>query len=202
MLAEKYADRIASIRAKYPDLRSTVMPLLYIAQEEYGGLNDGALREVAHLCDLDPTEVKTIAGFYTMYWEEGRQAQRGYGFKGDGKKGKYWLQVCTDLPCALRGADQFYAQLKDYLGLADGGTTEDGLFTVEHAIVSHHLGHPEPVLSEHPRSSFGLCNAVRFELPPCLHRRFITPKGEREYFAGFAKTFKAFNGNKSINFIE
>lgn len=134
MLAEKYADRIASIRAKYPDLRSTVMPLLYIAQEEYGGLNDGALREVAHLCDLDPTEVKTIAGFYTMYWEEGRQAQRGYGFKGDGKKGKYWLQVCTDLPCALRGADQFYAQLKDYLGVADGGTTEDGLFTVEHVM--------------------------------------------------------------------
>ncbi len=134
MIAEKYAGQIEKIRNKYPDLRSTVMPLLYIAQDEYGGLNDVALAEVAELCDLDPTEVKTIAGFYTMYWEEGRQRERGYGNKGDGKKGKYWLQVCTDLPCALRGADEFYAALKEYLGVGEGGTTDDGLFTVEHVM--------------------------------------------------------------------
>lgn len=66
MLAEKYAERIEKVRSKYPDKRSTVMPLLYIAQEAYGGLTDDSLREVADLCDLDPTEVKTIAGFYTM----------------------------------------------------------------------------------------------------------------------------------------
>lgn len=125
MLAEKYADKIAKIRSKYPDLRSTVMPLLYIAQEEYGGLDESSLREVAELCDLDPTEVKTIAGFYTMYWEND---EKGY------KKGKYWLQVCTDLPCALRGADQFFEQLLDHLGVEDGGTTEDGMFTVEHVM--------------------------------------------------------------------
>lgn len=134
MLAEKYADRIEKIRSKYPDKRSTVMPLLYLAQEEYNGLSDSALREVADLCDLDPTEVKTIAGFYTMYWEEEAQQRKGYGFQGDGKKGRYWLQVCTDLPCALRGADQFYADLKAELGLEDGTTTEDGLFTVEHVM--------------------------------------------------------------------
>lgn len=134
MIAEKYAERIKKIRAKYPDLRSTVMPLLYIAQEEYGGLTDDSLKEVAALCDLDPTEVKTIAGFYTMYWEEGERADQGHGHKGDGKKGKYWLQVCTDLPCALRGADEFYEELKAYLGVADGGTSEDGLFTVEHVM--------------------------------------------------------------------
>lgn len=134
MLAEKYADRIAKIRSKYPDLRSTVMPLLYLAQEEYNGLNDNALREVADLCSLDPTEVKTIAGFYTMYWEEGKQREQGHGYQGDGKKGRYWLQVCTDLPCALRGADEFYEQLKDYLGVQEGGTTPDGMFTVEHVM--------------------------------------------------------------------
>jgi NADH:ubiquinone oxidoreductase subunit E len=134
VLAEKYQDRITKIRSKYPDLRSTVMPLLYLAQEEYGGLNQNALREVAELCDLDPTEVKTIAGFYTMYWEEDEQAEHGHGYKGDGKKGKYWLQVCTDLPCALRGADAFHKELKAHLGVEEGGTTEDGLFTVEHVM--------------------------------------------------------------------
>ncbi len=60
----------------------------------------------------------SIAGFYTMYSET--------------PKGKYWLQVCTDLPCALRGADQFYAGLLEMLGVPHGGITDDELFTVEH----------------------------------------------------------------------
>ncbi|MBN1678760.1 MAG: NAD(P)H-dependent oxidoreductase subunit E [Anaerolineae bacterium] len=117
MLAEKHADRINKIFAKYPDKRSGVMDLLYLAQEEYGWLTEDALREVADLVDIDPTQAHSIAGFYTMFSEK--------------PKGKYWLQVCTDLPCALRGADTFYRELCAYLGVEDGGTTDDGLFTVE-----------------------------------------------------------------------
>ena len=119
VLAEKYPERIKQIFAKYPDKRSAVMPLLYLAQEEYGWLTEEALREVAVLCDIDPTQARSIAGFYTMFSEK--------------PKGKYWLQVCTDLPCALRGADQFFHDLCEYLGVdpEHGGTTDDGLFTVE-----------------------------------------------------------------------
>ena len=117
MLAEKYADRIEKIFSKYPDKRSAIMPLLYLAQEEYGWLPAEALREVAELCDVDPTQARSIAGFYTMFSEK--------------PKGEYWLQICTDLPCALKGADAFYQGLLDYLGVEDGGTTQDGLFTVE-----------------------------------------------------------------------
>jgi NADH-quinone oxidoreductase subunit E len=117
VLAEKYAERIENIFTKYPDKRSAIMPLLYIAQEEYGWLPEDALIEVAELCDVDPTQAHSIAGFYTMYRET--------------PKGKYWLQVCTDFPCALRGADDFYKALCEYLDVEDGGTTEDGLFTVE-----------------------------------------------------------------------
>jgi NADH-quinone oxidoreductase subunit E len=113
-------NRLEKIFAKYPDKRSAVMPLLYIAQEQYGWLPEEAIIKVADWCDMDPTQVKSIAGFYTMYSER--------------PKGGYWLQVCTDLPCALRGADEFYAQLKDYLDVEDGGTTEDGMFTVEHVM--------------------------------------------------------------------
>src|SRR5688572_9634671 len=69
MLAQKYADRIANAFAKYPDKRSAVMPLLYIAQEEYGWVSPEGITEVAQLCDMDPTQVKSIAGFYTMYSE-------------------------------------------------------------------------------------------------------------------------------------
>ncbi len=117
MLAEKYPEHIQKIFSKYPDKRSGIMDLLYLAQEEYGWLPEEALREVADLCEVDPTQAQSIAGFYTMYSEK--------------PKGKYWLQVCTDLPCALRGAEKFYRDLCDLLGVEDGGTTEDGLFTVE-----------------------------------------------------------------------
>jgi NADH-quinone oxidoreductase subunit E len=119
-LAEKYAERIKTTLAKYPDKRSAVMPMLYIAQEEYGWVSPEGIQEVAEICDMDPTQVKSIAGFYTMYSEQ--------------PKGKYWLQVCTDLACALCGADKFYEDLKAELDVEDGGTTEDGMFTVEHVM--------------------------------------------------------------------
>lgn len=119
-LLEKYADRIEHHLSKYPDKRSAVMPLLYIAQEEYGYLPSEAFVQVGELCEMDPTQVKSIAGFYTMYRES--------------PKGKYWLQVCTDLACALRGADEFHHDLLDHLGIEEGGTTEDGMFTVEHVM--------------------------------------------------------------------
>lgn len=117
---QKYAQRIQHHFDKYPDPRSAVMPLLYIAQEEYGWVNDEAVAEVAQLCDMDPTQVRSIAGFYTMYSEK--------------SKGKYWLQVCCDLACALRGADEFHHELLHELHIEEGGTTSDGLFTVEHVM--------------------------------------------------------------------
>lgn len=120
MIADKYADQIARIFAKYPDRRSAVMALLFIAQAEYGYVTNDAIIEVADLCRIDPTQVRSIAGFYTMYSEK--------------PKGKYWLQVCTDLSCALVGADKFHHDLLDHLGIEEGGTTEDGLFTAEHVM--------------------------------------------------------------------
>lgn len=117
---KKYAKRIEATFSKYPDKRSAVMPMLYLAQEEYGWVSPEGIEEVAALCEMDSTQVKSIAGFYTMYSEK--------------PKGKYWLQVCTDLACALRGADEFHKQLKEHLGVQEGGTTADEMFTVEHVM--------------------------------------------------------------------
>ena len=119
-LTEKYAAQIEKTFTKYPDKRSAVMTMLYIAQEEYGWVTPESIVEVAEICEIDPTQVKSIAGFYTMYSEK--------------PKGKYWLQVCTDLACALRGAEKFHKELKAELGVEEGGTTDDGLFTVEHVM--------------------------------------------------------------------
>lgn len=120
MLAEKYKDRIAKALSKYPDKRSAVMPVLYIAQEEYGYLTPEAMQEVADICEMTLTQVKSIAGFYTMYFEK--------------PKGKFHLQVCTDLPCALRGAEAFLEELKAYLDIEEGEITPDGLFSIEHVM--------------------------------------------------------------------
>lgn len=117
MLAEKYADEIQAVLAKYPDKRSAVLPLMYLAQEEYGFMSREAMRDVAGVLDLDPTEVLSLAGFYTLFYEE--------------PVGKYVLEICNDLPCALRGADDFVEMACEKLGVELDGTTEDGMFTVK-----------------------------------------------------------------------
>ena len=119
LLAEKYAAEIQSIIARYPPehKRSAVMPLLYLAQSEYGYVTPGAMGEVAELLGLEPTQVASIVGFYSLYY--------------DRPGGRHRIQICTDLPCALRGADQFVEKLCQNLGVKLGETTADGMFTVE-----------------------------------------------------------------------
>jgi NADH-quinone oxidoreductase subunit E len=117
MLAEQYPDEVKAIFAKYPSKRSAVMPLLYLAQREGGYIQKESMQEIAAMLELDVTEVAAIVGFYTMYHDE--------------KAGKYRMQVCNDLPCALRGADKFLENLCENLGIKVGETTPDGLITLE-----------------------------------------------------------------------
>ena len=116
-LIEKYSSEVRAIFAKYPVKRSAVMPLLYLAQREAGFISKESMAEIAVLLELDVTEVASIVGFYSLYHDE--------------KAGKYRMQVCTDLPCALRGADKFLEALCGNLGIRVGETTPDGLVTLE-----------------------------------------------------------------------
>lgn len=118
-LQKKYSNEIEAILAKYPAerRRSAVMPLLYLAQANDGRVTRQAAGEIAEILGMGVTEVASIIGFYTLFHlEEG---------------GRYRIQVCNDLPCALRGADQFLEELSERLGIAEGETTDDGLFTLE-----------------------------------------------------------------------
>ncbi len=118
-LAEKYPTEVKQILAKYPPegKRSAVMPLLYLAQREEGYITKAAMQDIAQLLDITETDIAAIIGFYTLYHDK--------------KEGKYRMQVCTDLPCALRGADQFMDNLCGSLGIKVGETTADGLITLE-----------------------------------------------------------------------
>jgi NADH-quinone oxidoreductase E subunit len=118
-LAEKYPKEVKQILAKYPPeyKRSAVMPLLHLAQREEGYVTKAAMTDIARALDITETEVASIIGFYTLYHDE--------------KAGKYRMQVCTDLPCALRGADKFLESLCGNLGIKVGETTPDGTVTLE-----------------------------------------------------------------------
>lgn len=119
MLAEKYQAEIDQILKKYPpdQKRAAVLPLLYLAQREDGVITKAAIVEVAALLDLDETQVGALIGFYTLLHDK--------------PGGKIRIQVCTDLPCALRGAEKFAEELCENLGVRIGETTEDGFVTVE-----------------------------------------------------------------------
>ena len=120
-LLEKYSNEIQVILANYPADRagkhSAVMPLLYLAQRENGYITQDAISQIAEICEVSTTDVASLIGFYTLYHDE--------------PSGKFLIQVCTDLPCALRGADEFLEKLCENLGIKVGETTPDGMVKVE-----------------------------------------------------------------------
>lgn len=117
MLAEKYPNEIQALLTRFPDRKSAVLHLMHLAQNEYGYLSSEAMHEVAHILKLDPTHVLSLAGFYSLFYEE--------------PVGHYVLEICNDLACALRGADEFVEMASDKLGIPVEGTTDDGLFTLK-----------------------------------------------------------------------
>ena len=118
-LEKTHPKEVKQILSKYPPegKRSAVMPLLFLAQREEGYITKSAMQDIAQILDMTETEVASIVGFYTLYH--------------DTKAGKYRMQVCTDLPCALRGSDEYLEKLCEDLGIQVGETTPDGLVTLE-----------------------------------------------------------------------
>src|SRR5437867_6310871 len=116
MLIEKHKDKITEILARYPEKRAALLPLLWLAQEEFGHVSEGAMKEIAGVLDLTPPQVYETVTFYTML---NRQPI-----------GKFHIQVCRSLMCALVGTEQLLGWIHAMLGIKPGQTTPDGLFTL------------------------------------------------------------------------
>ena len=115
------ADRRATLDdllTRYPPdrKRSAVLAALYLVQEQQGYLTANAMRHVAGILDLTPAEVEDVATYYVMFFKE--------------KVGKYVLQVCRTLSCALAGAERVTEALSAKLGIAPGETDPSGMFTL------------------------------------------------------------------------
>ena len=122
MLSEKSKQLLAEKLTHYPPDRkaSAVIYACYLAQQDSGYVTQQDAREIADLLGMDSTDVLGVVGFYSLLYEE--------------PVGKYVIHFCNDLPCALRGADQFLTLLEAKLGVKAGETTPDGLFTLEPAM--------------------------------------------------------------------
>ncbi|MBV6458087.1 MAG: NADH-quinone oxidoreductase subunit E [Fimbriimonadaceae bacterium] len=110
---------LEQLKGHYPDLKSCILPALWIAQREYGGVLPGeAIAEVAHRLERSYVEVEGVATFYTMY-------NTGHD------PGRHKIEVCTCLTCQVCGAYKIADYLKQKLGVGFGQTTSDGVFFLE-----------------------------------------------------------------------
>ena len=116
MLNETHKAEIDDILSRYPVKRSALLPLLYLAQREQGYITEAAMQEIAGMLKLTPPQVYETATFYTML-----------NLK---PVGKFHLQVCKSLMCALVGSDTVIGWISAKLGIKPGETTPDKLFTL------------------------------------------------------------------------
>ncbi len=116
MFTEENLRRVEEIKKRYPKPMAALLPVLWIAQEQFGWISEEVMHYVAGLLDLPYNHVLGVVTFYTMY---NRQPV-----------GKYHIQVCANVSCMLRGSDNLIEHLEHRLGINVGGTTSDRLFTL------------------------------------------------------------------------
>jgi NADH-quinone oxidoreductase E subunit len=109
--------QIAELLPKYPNKMAACLPTLWIAQEQFGWISDDVMRLVAQRLELPLTHIYGVVSFYTMYNREPR--------------GRYHVQVCTNVGCMLRDAYDVLRQFEQALGIGCGETSDDGLFTLD-----------------------------------------------------------------------
>jgi NADH:ubiquinone oxidoreductase subunit E len=111
------AARIQKLRRQYPNPKSAVLPALRLAQEEHGGwLSPEAIHEVADALDVTPAYCVSIASFYDQFYLE--------------PVGQTHVEICTNVSCALAGAQQVLEAFERELGVSAGSTSQDGTFTL------------------------------------------------------------------------
>jgi NADH-quinone oxidoreductase subunit E len=116
--SEATEERAREIISRYPQKRSAVMPLLYLAMAEDGYLTNEGMEEVARWVGITPAQVHAVASFYTMYKRE--------------PTGRYLISCCTSISCMLLGGDDILHAVEDESGVPHGETDSEGFLSVEH----------------------------------------------------------------------
>lgn len=115
--SDEFEQRFAEMVTHYPTKRSVLVPTLLYAQDEVGYVSDDVISELAKRLDLTELDVRNVISYYSMLTTKPR--------------GKYNVQVCTNIACMLRGGEELFDHCKKKLGIGHKGTTADGLFSLE-----------------------------------------------------------------------
>ncbi len=115
--SEQFETRFAEMVTHYPTKRSALVPTLLYAQDEIGFLSDEVIEELAQRLSLTDLEVRNVISYYSMLTTKAR--------------GKYNVQVCTNIACMLVGGEELLKHCKKKLGVKDKGTTADQMFSLE-----------------------------------------------------------------------
>jgi NADH-quinone oxidoreductase subunit E len=115
--SQEFEARFAEMLGHYPTKRSVLVPTLLYAQDEVGFLSDEVVLEIASRLELTELDVRNVISYYSMLTTKPR--------------GKYNVQVCTNIACMLRGGEELYAHCRRKLGIGHKQTTADGIFTLE-----------------------------------------------------------------------
>jgi NADH-quinone oxidoreductase subunit E len=115
--SDEFETRFAEMVTHYPTKRSALVPTLLYAQDEVGFLSDEVVAELAGRLDLTVLEVHNVISYYSMLTTKPR--------------GKFNVQICTNISCLVRGGEKILHHCAEKLGVSHRGTTPDGLFTLE-----------------------------------------------------------------------
>jgi NADH-quinone oxidoreductase subunit E len=113
----EFEQRFTEMLTHYPSKRSVLVPTLLYAQDEVGYLSDEVIAEIAQRLELKELDVRNVISYYSMLTMKPR--------------GKYNVQICTNIACILRGADELYRHCQNELGIRHKQTTPDGQFSLE-----------------------------------------------------------------------
>ncbi len=110
-------DQIERLKAKYPEPKAAIMPVLWMAQKKWQWLSEDVMKYVGEVMDLPYAHVLGVASFYTMYFKK--------------PMGRNHVQVCTNVSCMLRGGTDIYRQVSEKLGIGHNEATADGKYSLE-----------------------------------------------------------------------
>ena len=157
----KLIDRANQIIELYPQKRSALGPLLYLAQEKEGYIDDDSVVEISKLIGITEVQVRSVASFYTMYKQE--------------PSGKYLLSVCKSISCEINNSKEVIDNIKEFTGLANKETDLENTFTFEEVeCIGACGGAPavqvnyETVEGVTPTKALELCKYLKEEVPQVI----------------------------------
>jgi len=157
----KLIERANKIIDLYPQKRSALGPLLYLAQEKEGYIDDDSVVEISKLVGITEVQVRSVASFYTMYKQE--------------PSGKYLLSVCKSISCEINNSKEVIDNIKEFTGLANNETDIESTFTFEEVeCIGACGGAPavqinyETVEGVTPTKALELCKYLKEEVPEVI----------------------------------